>query len=369
MGVWRAALLGMQHLVRAVVYRTSFKPGDYRICCGVGCGDVGAVLSSGDHRVLLVRPGGRPDEEVLVAVAADKLPFLTEKCSPALLSRPVVLEESLCELLASLMMKQLSEKLDAVREVAGGGLMHLLKLKLKLREQRLLEECLGGGVNWARPDEVFPRVGNLLAASQVHFHYLVQGVVISVGGLTESVSKEATRALVGKCFSRSNEEVLFSLTGCTSSVYGRKGEEAFRGLQDPSLINNRLSHVVLDMFVANRRLNRVILPLLKTLQVLLGGGVMQHLACYDGEAAWGRTLLRNIAEETYRCTNVRKMCMLLDLLSQLLAFEGQVRYLAFVQLVQQLNNQYPRVRKCVILLIITNALHQSSNRYYIITND
>ncbi len=110
-------------------------------------------------------------------------------------------DEQLCRSILSTLLKQLGEKLDAVRCKAGECLERLLTndsprlpfvsnrnmlfLALNLHEQ---------STNWSDPAQTFPLL--MKAALIDEFtEPILSGIVISVGGLTESVSKSSSASL------------------------------------------------------------------------------------------------------------------------------------------------------------------------------
>jgi hypothetical protein len=102
----------------------------------------------------------------------------------------VLVTRCLCAIL-----QQCGEKIDRVRETAGTSLYHILwngewregatpGIVVKLREvisKRVLDE-----VNWLNPAQVFPVLMPVLGIDDVRTS-LLKGVVVSVGGLTESL--------------------------------------------------------------------------------------------------------------------------------------------------------------------------------------
>jgi tubulin-specific chaperone D len=110
------------------------------------------------------------------------------------------------------MLKQFSEKLDFVRVEAGACLERLLAQNDPeipgIPEKEYLRQCLGvetksddlhashlGTSNWADAALTFPMVAKA-AQVAVYFPAIIAGMVISVGGLTESIAKESNTALI-----------------------------------------------------------------------------------------------------------------------------------------------------------------------------
>lgn len=116
-------------------------------------------------------------------------------------------DEGTCEKMVGGLLKQLSEKLDAVRSEAGQCLVKVLRHKKPdipyINEKDRLVEYLGikeasaleFGTNWADAAVTFPLVTKCLDI-EAYFPFIVSGLVISVGSLTQSVAKEAGAALM-----------------------------------------------------------------------------------------------------------------------------------------------------------------------------
>eukprot|EP00980_Cylindrotheca_fusiformis_P031504 scaffold26469_cov142-Cylindrotheca_fusiformis.AAC.2 len=103
-------------------------------------------------------------------------------------------------------LKQLAEKLDAVRSVAGKCLLRLLLQQnpqipyIPQREKLLIALRSGTSfdredINWADSATAFPLVMKV-AQIETYFDFVISGLVISVGSLTQSVSKYAADVLV-----------------------------------------------------------------------------------------------------------------------------------------------------------------------------
>ena len=119
-------------------------------------------------------------------------------------------DQGLCVRVIGALLKQLSEKLDNVRLCAGSCLEQLLCSESPclpyVPSRTILEEALGLArrrastaekehINWANPAVTFP-MAMKAACIDDFFEYIISGMVISVGGLTESVTKAATSAML-----------------------------------------------------------------------------------------------------------------------------------------------------------------------------
>ena len=120
-----------------------------------------------------------------------------------------VINAEICEKMVGGLLKQLGEKLDAVRSEAGRCLVQLLTqtepMISRLPEKERLLHCLeikgssdgseADKRNWADAALTFPLVINGLDIER-YFSYVLSGLVISVGCQTQSVAKEAGASLI-----------------------------------------------------------------------------------------------------------------------------------------------------------------------------
>lgn len=114
---------------------------------------------------------------------------------------------SICPRVVAALLKQLSEKLDSARVEAGLCLYRILNRRNPevpfIPRKSCLIGCfdtVGGcfsdhGLNWADASCTFPMVGAALEIPEF-FPSIIAGMVISVGGLTESVAKYSKAALL-----------------------------------------------------------------------------------------------------------------------------------------------------------------------------
>ena len=117
---------------------------------------------------------------------------------------------SISERIIGGLLKQFSEKLDNARVDAGNCLQRLLTKRDGeipfIPEKQYLRECLGllqptdqehsiQHINWADASLTFPMVAKA-ASVDVYFPFIIAGMIISVGGLTESVAKQSNAALL-----------------------------------------------------------------------------------------------------------------------------------------------------------------------------
>jgi hypothetical protein len=262
----------------------------------------------------------------------------------------------------SVLLKQLCEKLDTVRDVAGQCLVRLLSTPESLftaPDRDILRNSFIIGttadaadgssgakrerVNWAHPAHVFPRLSGVLA-SPTYFHAIISGLVIAVGGLSETVVRESTR-------------VLLQFTKQTK-------EAATRGEEGPTT-NRNLASSLLVLLREHANEDRVTVPLMKTLILLLRNGVFEgsQFNGQEGEGGDGsnnssnsssgsgdkafiaQTILDLVHAEYSTSGNVIKIKLCVDVLLQMFLFAEPVRGKAYKYVVICLGHKYPSVRK------------------------
>ena len=248
-------------------------------------------------------------------------------------------------------LEQMAGRLDAVRDVAGNCLHRLVveglgpsRCNTWIPDSATILSALASSkaalsaqansdsvVNWANPAHVFSFLALLLESTE-YFHSIISGFVIAVGGLTESVVKESEAALLDFCRSK------------------------IKANQTASLL--QLIKSLVDIFDSSENNDRVILPLLKTLDKLLRNGVFEPLMSGNSPEL-ALKLLESIKNESKTSTNVIKIKACIDILAHLLQFEDPIRPDALKSLVIFLGHKYPRVRKHSAELLYVQFLSDS----------
>lgn len=124
---------------------------------------------------------------------------------------PLFSEEYATKIVGGLL-KQLSEKLDAVRLKAGECLVRILRHSdpqipyISSRDELCSALKIETDINWGDAAVVFPLV---MGAARIdsYFSYVTSGLIVSVGCLTQSVSKNATSVLLQWVKNASMEDV------------------------------------------------------------------------------------------------------------------------------------------------------------------
>ena len=277
----------------------------------------------------------------------------------------ICFDENLVVNIIGAFLKQLSEKLDAVRSVAGEGLYRLvtctdpripcLAARFRLEKLVTIDSTATSNksvINWSSPSDVFPRLLTLLNPRSSdrnwnsfddYFYDVVSGIVISVGGLSESVVEESSKALLEWC-----RKMIAS--------------------GDVRCLGN-LAMALLRVLEKYSRVDRVIIPTFKTIELLLRNSVFdifmnvtdeRKLSDSDSndsqrndttngtskyEEMFPNQILKYIKIETYHCSEMTKLRGSIDLLILLVGSSDVVRKNALSVLVKLVGHKYPRIRR------------------------
>lgn len=242
----------------------------------------------------------------------------------------------------AILLEQLAGKLDAAREVAGTILSRLVnffnieksdsivpcsmedrELLFNAMDSKASSDCLGKAqsISWSDPEVVFPFVGQLLQRN-FHFKAILNGLVVSIGGLSETTSVKATKCLITFC------------------------EKARTGQND---LFHILLDALLDIFRMNAKIDRLILPAVKTVNLLLREGVLDHIGFLQKQE-FAFQLWECLRIEIKGCSSIQKLCAILDFMNLIVSFDHlRTRYSVLLSFLRLLLHKYPRVRKCKML--------------------
>lgn len=245
---------------------------------------------------------------VTVALQSDK-PLREDKCKNR---QCIYFDETICNRIFCALLKQLSEKMDTVRMKAGESIVRLLKSVnpripfIPERSTLLAALCLVDQspslscqffvnnrgcknevhTNWANAAKTFPLMMKAVNID-AYFADIISGIVISVGGLSESIVKNSTSALLA--WVRTLNEV---------AAVGRIG---------------RLGGVLLKLFEKHQKEGRVILPLLKTIELLIS---QRSLDCLlqNENSGFPPSLVDHLKKEARGCKDVKRLLGIADVL-------------------------------------------------------
>eukprot|EP01041_Mallomonas_annulata_P000096 gene96-134_t len=248
-----------------------------------------------------------------------------------------LLTETLSKSVVIVLIKQLAEKLDAVRGEAGLALSRLVRCRdpfidtLPIRDilESIVEgvEADRGVLGWTCPRAVYPHLLQLLdlppstSSSEVNgldgrdfFSCVLSGLIVSISGLTDAVVKESSAALLKW-----------------------SGEKAAAG--DTEALD-RLLRTLLTYI--NNGTDRVKTPSTRALVLLLGHELLTPLLLTeaDGDDSHiGVDLVSSILKEAKRSSDVIKVSLCVDALVLLIGMGGSARRPAFEATIALLNHK------------------------------
>ncbi|CAL4917490.1 unnamed protein product [Urochloa decumbens] len=233
--------------------------------------------------------------------------------------------------------KQAVEKIDKMREIAIKTLQRILYHQEHLipfiPHRELLKEIIPNSTDleWAVPTVSYPRLVKLLQAS-CYSKSVLSGLVISTGGLQESLKKTSTSALVGYL-----EDSTIN-TDCEG-----KSREYL------------LSCDLLWVLQRYQKCDRVITPTLKTIEALFSKKVFLNK---EGYSEFYSGLVDSVSSELKGSKDFNKLCAGLSILGYISSQSDGTCTKAFSQLLTFLGHRYPKIRKAsadqVYLVLLQN---------------
>ncbi|KAI9905173.1 hypothetical protein PsorP6_013592 [Peronosclerospora sorghi] len=239
------------------------------------------------------------------------------------------------------LVKQLAEKLDYVRLTAGNVLFRLLHstsprvdgIPHRLRlENRILPATLT--VNWSRAHDTFPLVVQMLDIPEL-LEDITAGIIISVGGLTESVVKASKNALFD-----------WFRAHLQSKDFG---------------LLRRFSFFLLTLFTRSHQNERVTIPLMKTIALLLEAKLLRFLfeqnqADNVDPTDFGGCLYTALRDELQNCVSIPKLSAAISVLTCLLPSDPETERKALRALALFLGHRFPSVRKLTAEKLYTRLI-------------
>ncbi|KAK7003235.1 tubulin-specific chaperone D [Biomphalaria glabrata] len=234
---------------------------------------------------------------------------------------PLLTPETVKQVFCSLIQQAL-EKIDRTRRLAGILFTKLLYHKPSVpyipqeaEVKSICPEILALETNWAAEADTYPIFSKLLALETYTYSVLL-GLVVSVGGLTESLVKFSSASL---------QEYIKSLSSNQSQLVS-------------------FMEVLLRIFKDYQKDDRVPLPMMKTIDHILSWGLVDSIAS-DNQDSIPDQIVDLVKLELYRSGSPQKLMAGADVFCDLLQFDGSPRKKSLNQLMMLLCHKYPRVRK------------------------
>ncbi|KAG0472611.1 hypothetical protein HPP92_014468 [Vanilla planifolia] len=223
--------------------------------------------------------------------------------------------------------KQAVEKMDKIRDAAARSLQRIIHYPQHIvpyiPHREILEEIspCDAHLKWGDPTVSYPRLVQLLQFS-CYSRSVLSGYVITVGGLQESLSKASITALL--------QFIEFS-----------DGDVPQKSINKECMLSNDLLWVLKKY----HKCNRVIVPTLKTIEVLFSRKVFLNMEGHTRDFCLG--LLSYLAVELKGTKDFAKLYAGISILGYTASVLEPVSSRSLAQLLGLLSHQYPKIRKAV----------------------
>ncbi|XP_024023111.1 tubulin-folding cofactor D isoform X2 [Morus notabilis] len=234
-----------------------------------------------------------------------------------------VFDENLATSIVGGICKQAVEKMDKLREAAAKVLQRMLYCKMvyipyipyrKELEQIVPKET---DLKWAVPTFSYPRFVQLLQFS-CYGRSVLSGLVISIGGLQESLRKASLSALLD-----------YLQAGDVENQDERKSRERV------------LSTDMLWVLQQYRRCDRVVVPTLKTIEILFSNKIFLNME--DHTTVFCAGVLDSLAVELKVSKDFSKLYAGIAILGYIAStLDSQINTRAFSHLLRFLGHRYPK---------------------------
>lgn len=225
------------------------------------------------------------------------------------------------------MLKQLSEKLDTVRICAGESLSNLLLSSqpcvpgIALQSELVTKLELSAEMvpsKWADPWFTFPKVMSIASLpNEAYMKCVISGIILSVGDLTEAVTKSASACLL-------------------DWAKHEKGTDRI----------SKLGSIIISLLTEFRGNGRVVLPALKTATLLLSNRCLDEIM--QADEPFSASMIAKIIDAERGCSDIHRLKALISVAVELLNASSsemkQVREQALAFLCRMLAHRFPRVR-------------------------
>lgn len=242
--------------------------------------------------------------------------------------------------------KQAVEKMVKIRGIAARTLQRIIHYPQHfvpyIPHRKILEEIipLDTDLKWEVPTVSYPCLVQLLQFS-CYSRSVLSGYVISVGGLQESLSKASKEALL--------EYIEVSESDSTQEINYKEV---------------MLSTDLLWLLKEYQKCNRIIMPAIKTIELLFNRKVFFNMEGHTLEFCFG--LLDSLAVELKGTRDFTKLIKGISILGYLASLIEPISERALSQLLFCLGHQYPKIRKAaadqVYLVIMQNTSLMAEDR-------
>ncbi|XP_027113016.1 tubulin-folding cofactor D-like isoform X1 [Coffea arabica] len=242
-------------------------------------------------------------------------------------------DASLSTSLVGGLVKQAVEKMDKIRELAAKVLQRILYSNTVpvpfIACQEKLKDIIPEKADseWGEPAFLYPRFIQLLQLS-CYSKYVISGLVISIGGLQDSLRKVSLSALL-------------------DYLQGKEAKD-----RESSLASD-----ILWVLQNYKRCDRVTVPTLKTIEILFSKKVFLNMEAYTPIFCAG--ILDSITVELKGSKDFSKLYSGIAILGYIASLSDLINKWAFTHLLTFLSHRYPKIRKAtaeqVYLVLLQNG--------------
>ncbi|NWS18697.1 TBCD protein, partial [Pachyramphus minor] len=234
-----------------------------------------------------------------------------------------LINANICKQIMCWLAQQSAEKIDKFRAHAGSVFLTLLHFDRPLvphiphrqELERIFPRSEKETLNWNAASEAFPRITQLLGLPTYQY-YVLLGLSVSVGGLTETTLRYSAQSLF---------DYMKKIQGDPSAMEG-------------------FCETLLKVFEDNLRNDRVSVPLLTMLDQLLANGCFDTFTEQENHP-FPVKLFTLCKEEIKRSKDIRKLRSSIGVFCGLIQFQGDMREKVFFQLFLLLCHPFPIIRK------------------------
>ncbi|XP_075297320.1 tubulin-specific chaperone D isoform X1 [Opisthocomus hoazin] len=238
-------------------------------------------------------------------------------------SEAELINANICKQIMCWLAQQSAEKIDKFRAHAGSVFLTLLHFDrppvphIPHREEleRIFPRSEKETLNWNAASEAFPRITQLLGLPTYQY-YVLLGLSVSVGGLTETTLRYSAQSLF----------------------------DYMKKIQHDASAMESFCETLLKVFEDNLRNDRVSVPLLTMLDQMLANGSFDIFTMQENHPFSVR-LLTLCKEEIRRAKDIRKLRSSIGVFCGLIQFEGDMREKVLFQLFLLLCHPFPVIRK------------------------
>uniref|UniRef100_A0A8C0GPQ0 Tubulin-specific chaperone D n=1 Tax=Chelonoidis abingdonii TaxID=106734 RepID=A0A8C0GPQ0_CHEAB len=236
---------------------------------------------------------------------------------------PELLDANICKQIMCCVAQQSAEKIDRFRAHAGSVFLSLLNFDnppiphIPHREEleRIFPRSEAVTLNWNAPSQAFPRITQLLGLPAYQY-YVLLGLTVSVGGLTETTVRYSAQSLF----------------------------DYMKKIQNDLGAMNNFCETLLQVFEDNLLNDRVSVPLLKMLDQMLANGCFDIFTAEENHP-FSLKLLTLCKEEIKKSKDIQKLRSSIAVFCGMIQFQGDMRKKVLFQLFLLLCHPFPVIRK------------------------